>query len=97
MNTVLNPVLEAGPARRDHHRPPRLPVNPAEPTTAETGPPIAVPDPSHGPKQHRAALDRRRSDITELAGVATQLDDVDQRTVGLNQRITELLDLALPP
>jgi hypothetical protein len=74
-----------------------LPVDPAEPTAAETVEQLAVPAPSYGPEQHRAALDRRRSDIAELAAVAAELDDVDRRAVELNRRITELLDLALPP
>jgi len=74
-----------------------LPVHPIKPTARETVPPVAAPAPGYGPEQHRAALDRRRADMTDLGGVATELDDVDRRAVELNRRITELLDLTLPP
>jgi hypothetical protein len=75
-----------------------LPVNPAEPAAAEMIPPNhpAGANGGYGPEQHRAALDKRRADIAELAGVATELDAVDRRAVELNRRITELLDLAIP-
>jgi hypothetical protein len=76
-----------------------LPVNTPDPPHVEvtppnhpTGPPV-----SYGPEQHRAALGRRRADIAELADVATELDAVDRRAADLNRRITELLDLAIPP
>ena len=72
-----------------------LPVNPVEPAVAETVQAVSAPAPSYGPEQHRAALGRRRADIAELAGVATELDTVDRRAVELNRRITELLDLAI--
>jgi hypothetical protein len=57
--------------------------------------PVAASGPGYGPEQHRAALGRRRADIAELAGVATELDEVDRRAVELNRRITELLDMAI--
>ena len=72
-----------------------LPVNPVEPAAAETVQPVAASGPGYGPEQHRAALGRRRADIAELAGVATELDEVDRRAVELNRRITELLDMAI--
>ena len=77
-----------------------LPVNPAEPAAVKTGPakqPVTAPAAGYGPEQHRAALDRRRADIAELADVAAELDAVDQRATDLNRRITELLDVAIPP
>lgn len=76
-----------------------LPVNPTGPAVAEVVPRIQPADPhaGYGPEQHRAALDRRRADIAELADVVTELDAVDQRAVDLNRRITELLDLAILP
>ena len=49
------------------------------------------------PSSTARALDRRRADIAELADVATDLAAVDQRAAELNQRIAELLDLAIPP
>ena len=73
-----------------------LPVNPVEPAAAETLQPVAAPAAAYGPEQHRAALGRRRADIAELAGVTTELDDVDRRAVELNRRITDLLDSAIP-
>jgi len=75
-----------------------LPVSPAVPAGAGASPPDRPTGVSavYGPEQHRAALDRRRADIAELAGVATELDAVDRRAVELNRRITELLDLAIP-
>lgn len=73
-------------------------MNPIGPATAETVPAKhpAAPAASYGPEQHRAALDKRRADIAELADVATELDAVDQRAADLNRRITELLDLTIP-
>jgi hypothetical protein len=75
-----------------------LPVHRVDPTVDVT--PRNYPEttrPAYGLAQHRAALDRRRADITGLADVAAELDAVDQRAVELNRRITELLDLAIPP
>lgn len=72
-------------------------MNPTEPSVAQTVQPVAAPAPAYRPEQHRAALGRRRSDIAALAGVATELDDVDRRAVELNRRITELFDSAIPP
>jgi hypothetical protein len=76
----------------------QLPVNPIGPAAAETVPANhpAAPAASYGPAQHRAALDKRRADIAELADVATELDAVDRRAAELNRRITELLDSAIP-
>ncbi len=76
----------------------QLPVNPVGPAAAETVPANrpSVPAAVYGPEQHRAALDKRRADIAELADVATELDAVDQRAADLNRRITELLDLTIP-
>lgn len=43
--------------------------------------------------QWQAALDRRRSDIADLAGIADELTAVDQRAAELDRRINELLTL----
>jgi hypothetical protein len=45
----------------------------------------------------RAAWDRRRSDLADLAGVADELADVDKRAAELNQRISQLLTMATTP
>lgn len=73
-------------------------MNPIGPAAAEAVPVNhpAVPAAVYGPEQHRAALDKRRADIADLADVAAELDAVDQRAADLNRRITELLDLAIP-
>jgi hypothetical protein len=42
-----------------------------------------------------SCLDRRRSDIADLAGVAEELAAVDQQAADLDRRITELLALAI--
>lgn len=42
-------------------------------------------------------LDHGRSDIAALAGVADDLAGVDQRAAELNQRITQLLMMAVVP
>lgn len=75
-----------------------LPVNPIEPAAAEMTPPSrpAGATAGYGPKQHRAALEKRRADIAELVDVATGLDAVDRRAAELDRRITELLDSAIP-
>lgn len=48
-------------------------------------------------KQVRAAWDQRRADLTDLAGVADELADVDRRAAEINQRIDELLMMAAAP
>ena len=44
--------------------------------------------------QWRAGLDRRRSDISDLAGISGEVAEVDQRAAELDRRINELLKLA---
>jgi hypothetical protein len=48
-------------------------------------------------QQVRAAWDRRRSDLAELAGVADELADVDRQAAEINQRINQLLTMATAP
>lgn len=48
-------------------------------------------------QQMRAAWDRRRSDLAELAGVHDELADVDRRAAELNERIDQLMTLATTP
>lgn len=64
-----------------------LPVNRTEPGSDEVVPHPTVPAAGYTPEQHRLALDRRRADTAELAGVATELDTVDRRAVELNRRM----------
>ena len=74
-----------------------LPVHRPDPAAAAappTQPHLTLP--GYGPEQHRAALDKRRADIAELAEVTVELDAVDRRAAELNRRITGLLDMAIP-
>ncbi|HET9647402.1 MAG TPA: hypothetical protein VFP34_04125 [Microlunatus sp.] len=48
-------------------------------------------------QQVRAAWDRRRADLAELAGVADELADVDRQAAEINERIDQLLALATAP
>jgi len=48
-------------------------------------------------QQVRAAWDRRRADLAELAGVADELADVDRQVVEINQRIDQLMAMATAP
>jgi hypothetical protein len=48
-------------------------------------------------KKQRAAWDRRRSDLSDLAGVADELADVDRQVAEINQRIDQLLAMATTP
>lgn len=48
-------------------------------------------------QQVRAAWDRRRSDLADLAGVADELADVDRRAAELNQRIGQLMTMVTAP
>ena len=79
-----------------------LPVHRAEPSggalprTHAAVDPVS-PAPGYGPEQHRVALARRRADLADLAGVATDLAAVDQQAGELDQRITQLLTLATEP
>lgn len=75
-----------------------LPVHRAASDATATVPPTQphLTRPGYGPERHRAALDKRRADIAELAEVTVDLDAVDRRAAELNRRITELLDMAIP-
>jgi len=48
-------------------------------------------------RQVRAAWDRRRADLDELAGVADELADVDRQVIEINQRIDQLLTMVTTP
>jgi hypothetical protein len=48
-------------------------------------------------RRARAAWDRRRSDLGDLAGVADELADVDRQVVEINRRIDQLLAMATAP
>jgi len=45
----------------------------------------------------RAAWERRRSDLADLAGVADELADVDRRTAEINERIDQLMTMGIAP
>jgi hypothetical protein len=68
--------------------------------TAETAP-IATPREAvatgYTKQQVRAAWERRRSDLADLAGVADELADVDRRAAEINERIDQLLTMATAP
>jgi hypothetical protein len=73
---------------------------PPLPSTAETAP-IATPREAvatgYTKQQVRAAWERRRSDLADLAGVADELADVDRRAAEINERIDQLLTMATAP
>jgi hypothetical protein len=48
-------------------------------------------------QQVRAAWDRRRADLNQLAGVADELADVDRRAAEINQRIDQLMTMVSAP
>jgi hypothetical protein len=45
-------------------------------------------------QQVRAAWDRRRADLADLAGVAEEFAAVDQRVAELDRRVSQLLTMA---
>ena len=61
---------------------------------APTAPQPAVVPSGYSKKQVRAAWDRRRADLGDLAGVADDLADVDRQVAEINQRIDQLLAMA---
>jgi hypothetical protein len=70
------------------------------PTADEPAPPTpqqGVVSTGYTKQQVRAAWDRRRSDLAELAGVADELADVDRQVVEINQWIDQLLAMATAP
>ena len=70
------------------------------PTTDEPAPPAphrGIAGTGATQQQVRAAWDRRRSDLAELAGVAEELADVDRRVVEINERIDELMAMVIAP
>src|SRR6478672_9098620 len=73
---------------------------PPLPSTAETAP-IATPREAvatgYTKQQVRAAWERRRSDLADLAGVADELADVDRRAAEINERIDQLLTMGIAP
>src|SRR5690349_10012076 len=48
----------------------------------------------YGPEQYKAALDRRRADLANLADVADELTAIDRAAAELDGRVTQLLALA---
>src|SRR6478609_1164189 len=67
------------------------------PTTDEPTPPVpqtGVVRTGHTKRQVRAAWDRRRADLADLAGIADELADVDRRAAELDSRIAQLLTMA---
>ena len=70
-----------------------LPRHDATPTITRSG----VVRTGYTKQQARAAWDRRRSDLGDLAGVADELADVDRRAAEINQRIDQLLTMATAP
>lgn len=76
-----------------------LPVHPAadEPAPTSTRPDTVVVATGYTKQQVRAAWDQRRSDLSELAGVADELADVDRRVAEINERIDQLLTMATAP
>ena len=59
-----------------------------------TAPHIGVVGTDYTKQQVRAAWDRRRSDLADLAGVADELADVDRQVAEINQRIDQLMAMA---
>jgi len=74
-----------------HRELPALPSTDEQPTTAAHREVVAA---GYSPEQVRAAWDRRRSDLADLAGVADELADVDRRAAELDSRIAQLLTMA---
>ncbi len=72
-----------------------LPVHPAA-AQEEPARPGVVAAP-YTQRQWRTGWDRRRADLTDLAGVADELDAVDRRAAEINQRIDQLLTMATAP
>ena len=70
---------------------------PVSDEAAPTAPPPAVVSSGYTSKQVRAAWDRRRTDLGDLAGVADELADVDRQVAEINQRIDQLMALATTP
>jgi hypothetical protein len=68
----------------------------AIPTSDEPTPPAqtGVIRTGYTKRQVRAAWDRRRSDLADLAGVADDLADVDRQAAEINERIDQLLKMA---
>jgi hypothetical protein len=64
---------------------------------APTAPQPAVVSSGYTRKQVRAAWDQRRADLTDLAGVADELADVDRQVADINQRIDQLMAMATAP
>ena len=42
-------------------------------------------------------MDRRRSDLAALAGIADELADVDRRAAEINERIVQLMTMVNEP
>jgi predicted nuclease of restriction endonuclease-like (RecB) superfamily len=70
-------------------------VSDSEPTPSMQHP--VVVGTGYTKQQVRAAWDQRRSDLSDLAGVADELADVDRRAAEINHRIDELMQMVIAP
>jgi hypothetical protein len=77
------------------HRELDTPTDSTEPTPSTPQP--GVVGTGYTKKQVRAAWDRRRSDLGDLAGIADELADVDRQVLEINQRIDQLMTMATEP
>ena len=74
-----------------------LETDPVNDEAAPTAPQPAVVSSGYTRKQVRAAWDQRRADLTDLAGVADELTDVDRQITDINQRINQLMTIVTEP
>src|SRR4029079_6564104 len=86
---------DPGSPGRLHHRSPGVTRAPLAPRAAAAHREVVAA--GYSPEQVRAAWDRRRSDLADLAGVADELADVDRRAAEINERIDQLMTMGIAP
>ena len=74
-----------------------LEVDPASDEPTSPTPQAGVVRTGYTKQRVRAAWDRRRSDLGDLAGLADDLADVDRRVIEINQRINQVMTMVTAP
>ena len=72
-----------------------LPIDPhpaPEPTAQVSPPAVTTPRAAYGAADAAAAMERRRRELQDLAGITDVLTDVERRADELNRRAAELLE-----
>ncbi len=70
-----------------------LPVDPdPDPAASESRPTVTPPRSAYGAAEAAAAMQRRRRELQDLAGITDVLTDVERRADELNRRAAALLE-----